>query len=661
MKRKSTVRSIIGWALLALVAAGLAVLPTLARRAAEQDGASILTATAGRGNIEYTLAGGGMLTAEDPIEVKIPETVEVSAYLVENGEHVEEGQALAEVDRVTLLAAMTEVQDSLDQLAKQMREEGSSSSHRTLYTQTRGRVKAVYAGVGDDVRQVMLEHGALAVVSLDGRMAADIETAVPVPAGAALQLRLSDGKTVTGRVETVLEGKLTVTLSDDGPLPDETVTAFTADGTEVGSGVLRVHSPWNVMATDGTVLEVYVRENQTVTSGSGILRLQGISGSAKYQALASRRRVYEELMTDLFRLYTDNTVHAPAGGFVSGIDDEKIRNTAAGDGKAEIRLLANETGTLLDTLMNAVDITQTPNEQGSWIGTVTEVVDGTTVRARVVPYSGGGEQLGNPAVLAALLQQLLENGEEKTFYNCESTYGLQPGYPVMIASDGERTAVVPIDLSGYIGSGGMGGSVGDLIAGIMSSMMSGMMGSDMDLSALAGLGAQMPSEDDGLYEREEKTVLSVTPDHAMTVKIDVDELDILQYEVGMQADVTVDALPDRSFSAEVTEINPLGRNSGGNSKYQVTLRLDRAPDMLDGMTAAVVIHGGSRTALLLPVAAVYDRGSMSYVCSALDGRSGEPSGETPVTTGLSDGENVEILSGIEEGQEVFYEYYAGTA
>ena len=68
-------------------------------------------------------------------------------------------------------------------------------------------------------------------------------------------------------------------------------------------------------------------------------------------------------------------------------------------------------------------------------------------------------------------------------------------------------------------------------------------------------------EDDGLYELEEKTILSITPDDCMTVSIGVDELDILRYETGMQADVTVDALPDRSFTAEVKEISPLGENS----------------------------------------------------------------------------------------------------
>ena len=170
-------------------------------------------------------------------------------------------------------------------------------------------------------------------------------------------------------------------------------------------------------------------------------------------------------------------------------------------------------------------------------------------------------------------------------------------------------------------------------------------------------GAQTEEEDDGLYDLEEQTILSITPDDSMTIHIKVDELDVLQYELGMSADVTVDALPDRSFTAHVTEIGAMGENSGGNSKYDVELRLDRAPDMLDGMNASVVVHRGSRSALLIPSAAVHDRGSRSYVYTALDNKSGKPAGEVQVETGISDGENVEILNGLAEGQTVFYEYY----
>ena len=44
---------------------------------------------------------------------------------------------------------------------------------------------------------------------------------------------------------------------------------------------------------------------------------------------------------------------------------------------------------------------------------------------------------------------------------------------------------------------------------------------------------------------------------------------------------------------------------------------------------------------------------------ALDSKTGKPTLEIPVTTGLSDGEKVEILTGLTENQPVYYEYYVG--
>ena len=639
MKKKKTVKRIIGWIVLALVAAGLAILPNLARRAANPDQASVLTAKAEQGEIEYTLAGGGTLTAEDPIEVKIPDTVEVLHYLVENGQRVEKDQALAEVDRVTLLGAMSEVQDSLDALSEQMREEGGSAAATTLYTQSAGRVKAVYAQPNDDVRRVMLEHGALAVLSLDGMMVTEIRTALPVPAGTGLRLELSDGKSVTGVVRTVMDGKLTVVLSDDGPVLGDPVTAYLDDGTEVGTGTLRAHSAWDVIAVDGTVSQVYVRENQTVYAGSGLFRLNGLSGSAEYQSLAAKRGKYEALMADLFSLYNDGIVRAPEAGFVTGIDENKIKNTAAVGDAPRIRLLADE---------------EAVNTPGSWYGMIlTDGGDGS-FSALVIPSDGN---------LTQVLDLLSGNGTTMTFYGCQTGVPAA-GTLVLIQSDETTVTVEQVDLSGIISGGGGGGfdpgslpSIDNLPSGLFPS--GGLPFTIPSFSFPMGQMSQ-GEEDDGLYELEEKTILSITPDDCMTVSIGVDELDILRYETGMQADVTVDALPDRSFTAEVKEISPLGENSGGNSKFQVRLQLDRAPDMLDGMNASVVVHGGSKSALILPAAAIYDRGSTSYVYTALDGKTGKPALELAVTTGLSDGENVEILSGLTENQPVFYEYYTGS-
>ena len=163
--------------------------------------------------------------------------------------------------------------------------------------------------------------------------------------------------------------------------------------------------------------------------------------------------------------------------------------------------------------------------------------------------------------------------------------------------------------------------------------------------------------DDGLFPLEGTKVCTVTPTDTMTVTISVDELDILQYALGMEADISVDALPGNTYTGTVTAIGGIGTNEGGNSKFDVELTLDREADMLNGMNASVVVKKSTRSALLIPIAALNDSGSKTTVYTAYDQKSGQLLAPVEVTCGISDGENVEILSGLEEGQPVWYSYY----
>ena len=630
MKKKKGIRRVLPWVVLALIALILGILPQLARNAATGMEATVLTARAETGEIENTLAGGGTLTAEKPEKVTVPSSVEITEFFVKNGDRVEQGQALARVDRVTLLGAISEVQKSLEDVAFQMLTNANTYSVAKLTAQVNGRVKAVYAGVGDDARRVTVERGAVAVVSVDGLMVTEIPNELPVEAGERVNVKLPDGTEVPGRIETVMDHMIRVTLSDDGPRIGDPVTVYTTDGAEIGSGLLAVHNPWTLLATDGIVNHVYVKENQQIWVGNGIVEVEKLTGNAEYQALAAKHRQYEELMQELFALYEDDTVKAPNAGFVSDIDENKIKNTASWDKEYTIKLLANET------------TEETPELEDCWGAALITSVNGDGTVTGLV--------MARDQILAQLLQgtsleEILAGGTEMTFRAPE---GVASQGVIILQSAPEAVTPSP-SMPVYPQMPDFAGlDIGSLMGGFSFniSIPSSMMG-----------GTQTEEEDDGLYDLEEQTILSITPDDSMTIHISVDELDILQYELGMSADVTVDALPDRSFTAHVTEIGATGENSGGNSKYDVELRLDRAPDMLDGMNASVVVHRGSRSALLIPAAAVHDRGSKSYAYTALDNKTGKPTGEVQVETGISDGENVEVVSGLSEGQTVFYEYY----
>lgn len=61
--------------------------------------------------------------------------------------------------------------------------------------------------------------------------------------------------------------------------------------------------------------------------------------------------------------------------------------------------------------------------------------------------------------------------------------------------------------------------------------------------------------------------------------------------------------------------------------------------------------------LTIPVAALVEQGNKTMVYTLFDEKSQVLTGLTPVETGLSDGEYVQILSGLTEDVAVWYPYY----
>ena len=302
--KKKQIKKIASWIVLAALVTGLAAMPLLAKAEAESDGpvASILSGQVEEGTIQTSLHGGGTLSVDDVAEINLPGGVKIAEFLVKNGQTVSEGTPLAAVDKVSVMTAITEVTESMEYLQKEMRSAKDEKVSSIISATAGGRIKKVYAGTGDSVQNVMLEHGALALLSLDGLMAVEIERKMALSTGQSVLVNLSDGSEVSGRVESNLDGVITITVEDEGYEIGQTVTVTTDDGDRVGTGQLYVHNAWTAVAYSGTIQTVYAKEESKVGVGASLFALTDREFLGDLEYMASLHREYEELMQDLFKM-----------------------------------------------------------------------------------------------------------------------------------------------------------------------------------------------------------------------------------------------------------------------------------------------------------------------------------------------------------------------
>jgi HlyD family secretion protein len=135
------------------------------------------------------------------------------------------------------------------------------------------------------------------------------------------------------------------------------------------------------------------------------------------------------------------------------------------------------------------------------------------------------------------------------------------------------------------------------------------------------------------------------------VNITVDELDVTKAVLGQKAGVTIDALPDRTFEAQIVEIGTEGAPKEGVSSFKITLELKEPKGLRGGMTAQVDIRVDERkSVLVVPIEAIVGKGGQQSVRVKLPGENGIE--VRPVKVGLAGQSEVEIVKGLTEGELV---------
>lgn len=374
-RRRKIVLTVITLVVLALIAiaAAVGILRARVRERFDRNTADVKTYSAVVGRISTTVSGTGVLAAVDEEAISVPSGVEVEEVLVSAGDTLKAGDPIAKVKMASVMTALSDTQKSLDDLDDQISDSKDDAVKSYVTASIGGRVKRIFAQPEQNVVDVMTEHGALAVLSIDGCMVVTIEAGLESQQTVTVQTE--NGKTYPGTVEHADGTTAAITLTDDGPLYGETVQVYDGE-TLLGSGTLEIHNPLAVTGYAGTIQRVNVKENQKLWGGGTLFTLTDTKYSANYDALLQTRADTEKTLNDLIAMLRTGSVVAPFDGTVISVEyAEESSSSASSTASAASAYLASSAGRTASASSDTALVTMAPDTQVS----VTLGVDETDI------------------------------------------------------------------------------------------------------------------------------------------------------------------------------------------------------------------------------------------------------------------------------------------
>jgi HlyD family secretion protein len=194
----------------------------------------------------------------------------------------------------------------------------------------------------------------------------------------------------------------------------------------------------------------------------------------------------------------------------------------------------------------------------------------------------------------------------------------------------------------------------------------------------------------GIQNAPGSTLMTIANLSIITAEVKVDETDIVNVQVGQPAQVTIDAIPNRTFTGKVSEIgnNAVVRSTGVSTSQQniateeakdfkVVVTVDNPPDNLrPGLSTTAKITTATRQgAVTIPIQALTVRQQKdlkeqgkdsSAVQAAAPPTTSDDKKElqgvfvirnrkavfVPVETGISGTTDIEVLKGLQKGDEI---------
>lgn len=170
---------------------------------------------------------------------------------------------------------------------------------------------------------------------------------------------------------------------------------------------------------------------------------------------------------------------------------------------------------------------------------------------------------------------------------------------------------------------------------------------DITLTSGMTLNSQTNSTSGSAASQKAAAIRSETEPIA---QLNLSEIDVLKVKEGQKATIAIDTFPDKTFTGKVMGVDRTGSVTSGVTNYPVTIKFDSKNDeMLPNMsTTANIIINVKDNVLLVPVSSVQTQNGESFVRVIKNGKIEQVS----VETGLTSSTQVEIVSGLSEGDQV---------
>lgn len=173
---------------------------------------------------------------------------------------------------------------------------------------------------------------------------------------------------------------------------------------------------------------------------------------------------------------------------------------------------------------------------------------------------------------------------------------------------------------------------------------------------------------------EGTVVMKIADLNKMIVKSNINEVDIAKFRTGQEATIRLDALPYEEFTGKIVKIAPMAISENNAKVFPVEISINATGDKVKpGMTANLSIIGESKlNVLVIPIRAVFSDDQnqdivylMPKKSAAADSLKTEAPVREPVATpirlGSNDLQQVEVVSGLSEGDVISFKEPSKTA